>query len=146
MATAPDTPSSDAGIFLWMTYQAMQKAGLDCAAIFASVNLPDAPPDPQARRENSTQRRFWEAAERSSGDSDIGLHVGGLMPAFRGQVLEYLFLSSPTFGDGLQRTQRYHRLITDAMQLELKLEGDSARLSGLSHPVRHYLELSLIHI
>ncbi|HET8729623.1 MAG TPA: AraC family transcriptional regulator, partial [Moraxellaceae bacterium] len=51
--------ASDSGIFLWMTWQAMQRAGLDSAAIFASVNLPDEPPDPQARRENSTQQRFW---------------------------------------------------------------------------------------
>jgi len=31
--------TTDAGIFLWMTYQAMSQAGLDCAAIFASVGM-----------------------------------------------------------------------------------------------------------
>ncbi|HEX6591438.1 MAG TPA: AraC family transcriptional regulator [Moraxellaceae bacterium] len=135
-----DTPTSDAGIFLWMTYQAMQKAGLDCAAIFASVNLPDAPPDPQARRANSTQGRFWEAAERISGNADIGLYTGSLMPVFRGQVMEYLFLSSPTFGEGLLRMQRYRRLLTDALAMRLTVTGDIASLTGLTHPVRHYLE------
>lgn len=135
--------TSDSGIFLWMTWQAMQRAGLDSAAIFASVNLPDAPPDPQARRDNSTQRRFWDAAERISGDPDVGLHVGELMPPFRGQVMEYLFLSSPTFGAGLTRALRYHRLLTDALQLDLRMEGDTAVLHGLEHPVRHYLEIAL---
>ncbi len=143
MSTTANVPASDAGIFLWMTYQAMQQAGLDSAAIFASVNLPDAPPDPQARRENSMQRRFWDAAERISGDPDIGLRIGGLMPPFRGQVLEYLFLSSPTFGDGLDRAQRYNRLLTDAMHMTLRVEGDDAILSGLTHPVRHYLECAI---
>jgi AraC-like DNA-binding protein len=135
--------ASDAGIFLWMAWQAMQRAGLDSAAIFASVNLPDAPPDPQARRENSTQLRFWSAAERVSGDADVGLHVGEHMLPFRGQVMEYLFLSSPTFGEGLARATRYHRLLTDAMRFELRVEGDTAILAGFEHPARHYVECAL---
>ncbi|HET8730688.1 MAG TPA: AraC family transcriptional regulator [Moraxellaceae bacterium] len=130
-------------MFLWMTWQAMQRAGLDSAAIFASVNLPDEPPDPQARRENSTQQRFWRAAERISGDPDIGLHTGALMPPFRGQVMEYLFLSSPTFGEGLARALRYHRLLTDALSFTLRVEGNVAVLEGFAHPVRHYLECAL---
>lgn len=135
--------ASDNGIFLWMTWQAMQRAGLDSAAIFASVNLPDAPPDPLARRDNATQLRFWNAAERISGDPDIGLHIGALMPPFRGQVLEYLFLSSPTFGEGLQRALRYHRLLTDALDLRLTVSGDNACLEGFTHPGRHYVECAL---
>ncbi|MBQ0753458.1 MAG: AraC family transcriptional regulator [Gammaproteobacteria bacterium] len=135
-----NVPSSDNGIFLWMTYQAMTKAGLDCAAIFSSVGMPDAPPDQRERRINSPQKRFWDAAQKVSQNADIGLHIGSLMPPFRGQVLEYLFLSSPTFGEGLERTLRYNRLATDAMQFRLRVEDDVAILSGLEHPVRHYLE------
>lgn len=135
--------ASDAGIFLWMTYQALQRAGLDQAAIFARVNLPDEPPDPRARRDNSTQHRFWTAAERISGDPDIGLHVGGFMPPFRGQVLEYLFLSSPTFGEGLHRALRYGSLLTSAVKLTVRVENSSAVISGFSHPVRHYLECAV---
>ena len=48
--------ASDAGIFLWMVYQTMQKMDLDAANIFASVHLPDQPPDKSVRRDNSTQR------------------------------------------------------------------------------------------
>ncbi|MDU6285737.1 MAG: AraC family transcriptional regulator, partial [Acinetobacter sp.] len=80
--------SSDAGIFLWMTYQTMQQMGLDAASIFASVNLPNQPPDKNIRRDNSTQHRFGTAAEEISEDPDIGLHVGSQMPAFRGLVIE----------------------------------------------------------
>jgi len=132
--------ASDNGIFLRMTYQAMSEAGLDCAAIFASVGMPDTPPDQSERRVNSPQRRFWLKAEQVSGDPDIGLHIGERMPPFRGQVLEYLFLSSPTFGDGLRRALRYNRLMTDALQFHLREENGVAILSGLEHPVRHYLE------
>lgn len=135
--------TSDAGVFLWMTYQTMQKMGLDASAIFASVNLPDQPPDKTVRRDNSTQHRFWDAAEQISGDPDVGLHVGANMPPFRGQVIEYLFLSSPTFGEGLQRNLRYQAILTNALQLNLRVDGNIAILSGFQHPVRHYLECAI---
>jgi AraC-like DNA-binding protein len=135
--------SSDAGIFLWMTYQTMQKMGLDAASIFASVNLPNQPPDKNIRRDNSTQQRFWTAAEEISQDTDIGLHVGKQMPPFRGLVIEYLFLSSSTFGEGLQRALRYQALLTDVFSLSLTINEDKAILSGFDHPVRHYLECAI---
>lgn len=134
---------SDAGIFLWMTYQTMQKMGLDCAAIFASVNMPDAPPDPHYRRDNTFQHCFWERAEQVSQDPDIGLHIGELMPPFRGQIIEYLFLSSPTFGEGLQRTANYYHLLTDAMRFGFAQQDQHAMITGLHHPVRHYLECAI---
>ncbi len=135
--------ASDAGVFLWMTYQTMQRMGLDAAAIFASVHLPDEPPDRTVRRDNSTQARFWRAAEAISQDPDVGLHVAEQMPPFRGQVVEYLMLSSPTFGTGLVRMAQYQALMTDALQCTLRVEGETAILSGFSHPVRHYLELAV---
>lgn len=135
--------SSDAGIFLWMTYQTMQQMGLDAASIFASVNLPNQPPDKNIRRDNSTQQRFWTAAEEISEDPDIGLHVGSQMPAFRGLVIEYLFLSSSTFGEGLQRALRYQDLLTDVFNLSLIVEKDIALLVGFEYPVRHYLECGI---
>lgn len=133
-------PASDDGTFLWMTYRAMLDAGLDCAAIFASVGLPDQVPDRRPRRVNGPQRQFWDAAVRVSGDPHIGLHIGERMPPWPGQVLEYLLLSSPTLGEGLERVLAYQRLITDALPLRLAVHGDEARLAGLDHPVRHYLE------
>ena len=67
------------------------KHGFRCRINFASVNLPNQPPDKTIRRDNSTQYRFWNAAEIISKDQDIGLHVGSQMPVFRGLVIEYLF-------------------------------------------------------
>ncbi len=91
----------------------------------------------------TTQQRFWTIAEQVSHDPHIGLRVGANMPVFRGQVIEYLFLSSSTFGDGLQRTLRYQNILTNAFKLGLHLENDIAVLSGLEHPVRHYLECAI---
>ncbi|RZG47310.1 AraC family transcriptional regulator [Acinetobacter wuhouensis] len=138
-----DTKSSDAGIFLWMTYQAMQHMGLDAAAIFQSVHLPDQAPDKNIRRANSTQQRFWQAAEKISDDPYVGLHVGVNMPTFRGQVIEYLFLSSSTFGEGLERTLKYQKVLSSAFHLELQKNNEHAFLTGFQHPVRHYQDCAI---
>ena len=137
-------PKTDAGIFLWMTWQAIQAMGLDCQAIFASVGMDGEAPDTNQRRINSPQARFWQAAEAVSGDPDIGLHTAERMPPFRGQVLEYLFLSSPTFEEGLYRAVRYGRLLSDALDPGVSVEGDRVRLYGFDHPVRHYLEAAVL--
>ncbi|MBC7172279.1 MAG: AraC family transcriptional regulator ligand-binding domain-containing protein, partial [Polyangiaceae bacterium] len=47
---------------------------------------------------------------------------------YRGQVLEYLFTSSPTFGDGLRRALAFHRLLSDAISASLVPCGESAHL------------------
>lgn len=136
--------TSDAGIFLWMVYQTMQKMNIDVATIFANVHLPNEPPDKFIRRDNSTQQRFWQAAETISGDRNIGLHVGGNMPPYRGQVVEYLFLSSSTLGDGLMRTLKYQDLITNAMAFKIEhYDRNYSLISGINHPVRHYLECAI---
>lgn len=139
----PKFKTSDAGIFLWHTYQTLQDMGLDANTIFAGVRLPAELPDKSIRRDNSTQQRFWATAEQISQDSDIGLHVGEHFPVCRGEIIEYLFLSSPTFGEGLQRAIRYQHILTDALSFDLKIQGNSAIICGLQHPVRHYLECAI---
>lgn len=146
MPEAHDFLSTDAGIFTQMTYQTMQKAGLDCAAIFASIGMPDEVPDKNVRGKNALQLRFWQAAERFSGDPDIGLQIGSQMPVLRGHIMEYLFLSSPTFGEGLQRAERYSRLLSDSMVGQLRVEQDTAVLYGFQHASLHFSEFILAQI
>lgn len=136
----PNVKTSDAGIFLWLTYQALQNMGLDTHAIFSCINLPDQPPDKSIRRDNATQQRFWSSALEISADPHIGLHVGENFPILRGEIIEYLFLSSSTFGDGLKRTIRYQNLLTTALTFDLTIKDHTAIISGLHHPVRHYIE------
>lgn len=137
------TPTSEHGIFLWLCWHAMKKLQLDTTRIFASVNLPDQAPDKSKRRPNQYQQPFWRVAEQVSNDPLIGLHTGANMAPFRGHVIEYLFLSSPTFGAGLSRFLRYHSLASDTFPLQLTTVNQEARLLGFSHPVRHFLECAL---
>jgi AraC-like DNA-binding protein len=112
---------------LRLIYEAMKRRGIDTDAIFSrlGVNEQYVYTD-QLRTPHSAQLYFWQAVEDVSGDPDVGLHLGPLLPAYKGQVLEYLFLSSPTFGEGLRRAQNYQRLLSDAANTDFFVDGDEA--------------------
>ncbi|MNS01558.1 Transcriptional activator NphR [compost metagenome] len=138
---------SDAGIFPWLTYLTMKDMGLDTDAIFSSVNFLEHAlniPDKNVRYDNRIQEKFWAVAEKVSGNKDIGLVVGGRMPVLRGDLFEYVFLSSSTFGQGLNTAIKYYHLFTSAFDvLKLEVKGEDAYLIGLEHSIRHYLECAI---
>ncbi|EMP57067.1 AraC family transcriptional regulator [Marinobacter santoriniensis NKSG1] len=112
---------------LRLIYEAMKKKGVDTDAVFSRLGVDESYVyTDQLRTPHSAQLYFWQALEDVSGDPDIGLHLGQLLPAYKGQVLEYLFLSSPTFGEGLRRAQNYQRLLSDAANTDFFIEGDNA--------------------
>ena len=117
----------DAGVMLRLIYQAMTKMGIDTDQIFSRLGVTeDYIYSAQLRTPHSAQLYFWQVVEDVSGDPDIGLHLGQYLPAYKGQVLEYLFLSSPTFGEGLRRALNYQRLLSDAARTDFFIEGDEA--------------------
>jgi len=117
----------DAGVMLRLIYRAMKQKGMDTDAIFSRLGVDEAYVYTEhLRTPHSAQLYFWQVVEDVSGDEDVGLHLGQLLPAYNGQVLEYLFLSSPTFGEGLRRAQNYQRLLSDAAKTDFFIEGDEA--------------------
>ncbi len=120
---------SDSSFLIQLAYPALQELGLDVERIVSECKIsPTLLKDRNARFPHAAQLQFWRVLEAVSGDESIGLHLANHVPVYRGQVLEYLFLSSPNFGDGLRRAQNYQRLVTDAMQFKLEVEGDAARV------------------
>lgn len=112
---------TDSGVLLRMAYQAMVSAGIDADAVLARVGMNKAAlSQPELRTPHDAQEYFWEVLEEVSGDPHIGLHLGAHMPIYKGQVLEYLFLSSPSFGEGLKRALNYQRLVSDAFRAEIE--------------------------
>lgn len=117
----------DSGIMIQLAYQAMVKMGLDVDAVCRRLGItPAMLEDRNVRTPHQAQAIFWKVLEEVSGDAHIGLHLGDMMPTYQGQVLQYLFLSSPTFGDGLTRALNYQRLLSDASQASVGQENDQA--------------------
>lgn len=117
----------DSGIMIQLMHRAMQELGVDVAAVFARCGITDELlNDKNIRTPHEAQLIFWTAVQEVSDDGDIGLHLAEKMPLFKGQVLQYLFLSSSTFGDGLSRALNYQRLLSDASQTSLVEEDGFA--------------------
>lgn len=121
---------TDASIILKFAYQAIRKAGLPVERILAKAGVAVNQVDKDMRTPVSAQQAFWTALEEVTGDSDIGLHLSEHLPLYRGQVLEHLFVSSGTFGEGLKRALAYQRLISDAFQANLVVEDQQCYLSN----------------
>ena len=133
----------DAGVLVRLAYQGMEAMGVDSAEVLKRIGLSyQQIQSKDLRTPHSAQKLFWSAMEDISGDADIGLHLGENLPVFRGQVIEYLFLSSPNFGEGLKRALNYQRLISDAVQATLHIEESNPE-AYLSNPglaaIRHLL-------
>ncbi|WP_111655967.1 AraC family transcriptional regulator [Isoalcanivorax indicus] len=140
---------TDSGVLLRMAYKGMQSAGIDADAVLQKVGLnASVMGQPDLRTPHDAQEWFWQAAEEVSGDPHVGLHLGDHIPIFKGQVLEYLFLSSPTFGDGLKRALNYQRLLSDAAQGELEEDEDTVLLKQMfwSRRLHHFNECGMVGV
>ncbi|OUR90450.1 AraC family transcriptional regulator [Gammaproteobacteria bacterium 42_54_T18] len=112
---------TDSGILIRLAYQAMDSLGVNAEEVLQRIGMNQQQlMDKELRTPHSAQRLFWQIIEEVSGDPRIGLHLGEHIPVFKGQVLEYLFLSSSTFGDGLIRSLNYQRLLSDVVQASLE--------------------------
>jgi AraC-like DNA-binding protein len=121
---------TDGVVVLRMIYQAMRSAGVDAEAVLTRIGMAASQlDDASLRTPHAGHRLFWQAVEEITGQPDAALRIGEHLPVFRGQVLEYLFLSSPTFGDGLKRAQKYQRLLSDAVDSRLQLTPDECYLA-----------------
>ncbi|WP_339486699.1 AraC family transcriptional regulator [Pseudomonas sp. EL_65y_Pfl2_R95] len=121
---------------------ALQTSGNDPAKVLARIGLL-AGELPPKRFPHAQQAKFWQAVIDETGEPHAGLFLVEHLPIYHGLLLEYLFLSSETFGAGLRHALRYVRLLSDALNARLDVEGDRAVLtlavdSGVS---RHFPEL-----
>lgn len=113
----------DSEELLRLVHTAMVGAGVDYEAIYAELEYTaDTLAEPEHRTRHEIQKWFWATAERVMGDTDIGLTLCPYLPAFRGNAMEYIFLSSPTQADGLNAVLDYRRLVSDAFHMDLVRE------------------------
>lgn len=137
---------TEAGFFAYMTYQTMLKAGLDVTAIFSRFGQFEPFVSPDFRSNGHIHKYFWQAAENSSADTLIGLHVGEKMPILRGHIMEYIFLSSPCLGEALQKAGAYTALISDLIAFQLKVGVQAEIVCQLQLDNRHFAEFALAQV
>jgi AraC-like DNA-binding protein len=84
-----------------------------------------------------------ERAIDVTGDTDLGLHAVEAFNSEDFDVLDYAIASCETVGDAISTVNRYLRLLHDAAQLELDVEGEIAVWSfGVSGDLPWYPQCS----
>lgn len=140
----------DSGQFLLVVHEAMVKASIDVDAIYTRLGY-DAEKLPlkELRTPHQQQALFWQVVEGVTGDPDVGLHLCPHLPVFRGEVIEYLMFSSPTFGEGILRALKYVRLVSDALSVRLINDEQGARIavigSTLDAPQLRHTEICVVY-
>jgi AraC-like DNA-binding protein len=136
----------DAAILFKLVYEGMRRAQFPVEEILALAGVSLSRVDDNVRTPNHMQVAFWKAAESLTNDPDLGLHLAEHMPLYRGQVLEYLFLSSASFGAGLRRALAYQRLVSDVLDASIHVTDDEVYLANAtvfykdSSALRHFTE------
>lgn len=123
--------------------------GVDPQALLRAAGIAgESLADPDGRLPRAAELRLWTEAAALAGDECFGIHlcerltVDGLGP------LGFAVRSSATLGDAYQRVIRYLRLLVHGPVLELRLDGDVARLRHRPPPTgpapsRHAVEFLL---
>lgn len=140
---------TDSGVLVRLAYQAMQGMNVDAAEVLKRIGLKQEQLDQKdLRTPHSAQNLFWNVIEEVTEDPDIGLHLGEHLPVFKGQVLEYLFLSSETFGEGLKRALNYQRLLSDAVNATLEQDELGCYVGNitLGTSLRHLTECVILAV
>ena len=140
----------DSGQLLEIVHQALVKGGYDVEAIYRRLGYnAETLPLRQMRTPHELQAFFWETVEAVTQDPDVGLHLCPHAPVFRGEVIEYLMLSSGTFGEGMQRAVKYLRLVSDALNMRLEQDEKGSRVvvkgSTIDAPQLRHTEILVAH-
>ncbi|WP_016969032.1 AraC family transcriptional regulator [Pseudomonas tolaasii] len=109
--------------------------GLDSTALCLQAGLdPQQMDDPSARYPLSATTRLWQLAVQASGDPAIGLRVSRFVSPTTFHALGYALVASGSLREVFERIVRYHRVVSDALTLELSCEGERYRFRLLQPP------------
>lgn len=103
--------------------------GLDSAALCREAGLdPQLLDDANARYPLSATTRLWQLAVAASGDPALGLNTSRHVAPTTFHALGMAVMASGSLREIFERIVRYHRVVSDALALELRDVGDSCEL------------------
>ncbi len=109
---------------------AVKALGVEPRELYRAVNFdPALLDDPDNRIPFSQFVAFYEKGARLTGDDAFGLHIGERAEPELFDVLGYVVINSPTFGEAINRLIRYHSIWNDGAFYNLDIDGSQARLT-----------------
>ncbi|MBD9426175.1 AraC family transcriptional regulator [Pseudomonas sp. PDM15] len=95
--------------------------GLDSAALCREAGLdPALLDDANARYPLHATTRLWQLAVAASGDPTLGLHTSRHVAPTTFHALGMAVMASGTLREVFERIVRYHQVVSDALELELR--------------------------
>jgi AraC-like DNA-binding protein len=136
------SPGTSAMVLLRGMVHAASAVGVNRAELLARVGVSETELERDTSVATATLALAWGIAPQLSRDPLFGLHAGGHAEYGSYDVLDYLFMSSATLGDGCRAIERYCRIVTEIWRIDLQVDGEVARFrlsvpQGMVEPLWH---------
>ncbi len=138
------------GAWTRMVVEGLESLGLDVHGLCQLANVPYAAiVDPDARVPYDQVTLLWRAAERRTGDRNLGLRAAERIRPGLNHIHAHLILSSRNLRDGIAATARTLPLLGHGAALELEERGDAffvhfEHARGDLPPGRHAVEFAAV--
>lgn len=110
--------------------EAISSAGISPDEVYRAAGLARSGiTDPQQWLPLNKVADLFEAAARRLGQDTLGLRLGASIDPRDLGLLAYLVLYAPTLQTGIQSVQRYIRLLSDGVDIELHVSDDRATVT-----------------
>ena len=118
--------------------EALALYGCDAEALFrrAGVDI-EAIRRPGARYRFSEILRLWDQVREETGDPAVGIAVGQRIRPSAVHSLGLAFISSPSVLEALRRFQRYARVTSTLLHVDIEDKGDAVRLAACENDPQH---------
>lgn len=113
----------------WPALRRLRALGKDEREALARVDLdPEALRDPDLRMPEEMLDALWIACRDVAGEEAFGICAGlDPEPGALG-IVEYVVRNSPTLGEAMRRAMRFQRILHDAADDQLAVDGDRAAI------------------
>jgi AraC-like DNA-binding protein len=122
------------------------RRGLGAETICRAAQIdPDSVSEPNSRVPASAIERLWAAAEKLTGDPDLGLHTAETYNPGALGIVGYVILSCASAEEALVRLARYAPLLNDGLSVSVSIKrgpGTTSCLFGAAEGVDSFLRRS----
>ena len=118
---------------------AIDAKGVDSAKLLTLAEInPDVLNDPEGRILVSKMSRLWKLAVETTGDEAFGLSVPSFVQPTTFHALGFSLMVSATLRDAWQRTQRYYKVVSDVLDIQIQEYGTESALCYVTIPGKEY--------
>jgi len=119
--------------------KAIDDKGVDSTQLLTLAEIsPDVLNNPEGRIPIPKMSRLWELAVQATGDEAFGLSVPSFVQPTTFHALGFSLMVSATLRDAWLRTQRYYKIVSDVLDIQIEEYGTESALCYVPIPGKAY--------